>query len=161
LRAVADRTRDKGVTLTGLEIAHEIVTDDFVIRKGDFLKAKARGLITWEWGPRSDVFISPAMVIANPPWNPAKTMLAHVEKMHKVFQDAIKAVLLPINFICSTERLEFNLKNPPDRMLVPAPRPRFVGGGGMRDVAWFVWDERIEEHARGVTCFDYNNYLEE
>ena len=78
-------------------------------------------------------------IVGNPPHDPASVMLKHVEHCLEL-GPAYCALLLPLRFLGSAERLIFNEIHPPRGLYPLCPRPRFAEGGGSEDVAWFVWD---------------------
>ena len=48
-------------------------------------------------------------------------------------------MLLPLAFVCSEERRQFNREHPAD-IYILQKRPSFTGkGSDLTDVAWYVW----------------------
>ena len=101
------------------------------------VRANARWVVTADW--LSQAVAVGSSIVGNPPYNPASEMLAHVR--HAVMQDAdYIAMLLPLNWLASRSRYALNSEHPPTHCYPLAERPVFADGGGMRDIAWFVWD---------------------
>jgi hypothetical protein len=91
-------------------------------------------------------------VIGNPPYNPAAQMLEHVEHAVSMPGAVYVALLLPIAFFCSSQRLLFNRTCPVTGFYPLAERPVFGRGqSGSRDVAWFVWDDSREQYVSVLT----------
>ena len=97
---------------------------------GDFLKCRPVDRRYW------------FTVVMNPPFRPAPIMLAHVRRALEMTRGFV-ACLLPLSFLSGGNgRREFWVDAPPlTQLLFFDHRPKFVGSGGMFEVAWFIWAE--------------------
>jgi hypothetical protein len=122
IRSVSPITLDGGESLVCPDV-------HIVIRNADWLSVRSDELCDCQ----------PAFsIVCNPPYAPASAMLAHVKHCFTVGAEYI-AALLPVNFFCSADRAAFHVAHPVSGFYPLSRRPRFVGGGGQRDIAWFVW----------------------
>jgi hypothetical protein len=98
------------------------------IRIGDFLAAHSTGTLG---GQDFDV------AIGNPPFSKAAEFVRACR-----IQARTTVMLLPLNFLATEERCEFNRTYAPDVYVLPQ-RPSFTGRGtAATDYAWFVWSQK-------------------
>jgi len=134
-RVAAVEIRDK--CDTALRRALQPSSAHLIYTGGDFLRREVA-----DWLPRGEPF----SIIGNPPHDPADAMLSHVS--HAVCSEAqCVCLLLPTTFLHSRGRCAFNLQHPPSALYPLARRPncredKSSGGGGKRDLAWFIYYRR-------------------
>lgn len=107
--------------------------------------------LDWRWFA-STRLKRPFGIIGNPPYNPNEIMLRHVEHALSpaVGADYV-ALMLPMTFLCTIERSRFWKAHPLSWFCPLVPRPVTTekgGGGGLRDLAWYIWAEAYGFDAR-------------
>ncbi|MBI5478135.1 MAG: hypothetical protein HY906_04725 [Deltaproteobacteria bacterium] len=122
------------------------------VRIGDFLKVNVESFLATAGVVRDANGVLPIGIIANVPFNPAKTMLAHVERIISLGVQ-YTALLLPATFRHSKQRAKFNRAHPPNGIYHLELRPSCSRDGrkGFRDLTWFVWDRSWGDRQRDIT----------
>jgi hypothetical protein len=81
------------------------------------------------------------MIITNPPYSKAQEFVERA--LQELPKDPV-VMLLPLPFLASKRRFEFNKKHPAHVMVLPK-RPSFTGGGtDAVEYAWFAWNVASE-----------------
>ena len=137
--SIASVLRLGGYTVIGVEIQP---------RFKESLEVQCHQVLIKDWlaFSLSDTYISrndSIACIGNPPYKPAKLMVAHVE--HALQLADYVAMLLPCTFLHSYERVRFNRTYPVNGYYPIAKRPSCSRDTsvGKRDLSWFVWDKRM------------------